>query len=574
MLAKVGMHTENMRLSTLWLFVENIGDWRIACMFRNFICNVRDACYLKDNSGHRSLGISLSPESNAWLYNHHIDLPAVQKKTDQDFFLERLRDFMRSNNLFLVDGSDAIVHVIDGLKRSVEPAFDRISSMPNQKDIENSLLGYLSSLPEWATSCLRYGRIYAMNPDLKAMLPRARVVFEVFEFEDGFWAMFPDVASQPSSIRLNGALSHSFKGKDDATLSLIDTILTNSFPDVFSSSASKARWSGASMQTRVFCAHGFRVPMHTPSDPNLCSSFGMLDYFEHCVPHAWFRAIGKYACTPHSKPVRFPAKEHDFREGPLPWDRLGMLRTPHWGWAKWVECMEMLRSLLFRPRGARQRWPLLFGPSTTGKTSMLSFLKHYYSSDVQCVARGGFATSDINASKRIIMLEEFRGSESIPRASDALRLLDVGTMQSEGKRLNSALCINNAVKCIDTNKAVEGWYKKIDVEPFQMRTNLFKCYLRVPRAVVDPGLTGQIEREWFAVVHYLGARKYLLPEGVYRRPTDKIPGTQLPFYAGNFASPHDYISFGVASAKNGVTTDPDGLAMAEQFFTPLPKKLP
>lgn len=580
----VGMYTEGMRLSTLWLFEDNIGDWRISTMFKNFICIIRDTTMMKDNTGKKYIGVSLSPESNAWRYDHETDLPAVQRKADQDFFLERLRDFMTTNKLYLVAGSDEIVHVMDGLKRSVEHAFKRICTTQNQLDIEESLFGYLASLPEWAPSILRYGRIFMGQPDLKGMLPRARVVYEVLEFEDGFWAMFPDFASVPLSLpfRKESDLAYTLLGKSDATLEIIDAILNHTYSDTKRASThGKTSWSGAAMATRAFCAHGFRTPVGTPAadSDRPCSTSGMISHFNGTPPHAWFKAIGKYAVEPMEKTVEFPMKDFDYRgKQDLPWNRKGILKTPHLGWKEWIAICEMLRACMFRPKNTRGPWLNLQGPSSTGKTTLVSFLKHYYPVNVQCAAKGGFATSDVNASKRVVMFEEFRGKETIPKVQDFLRLTDVGTMQIEGKRQNSTIAENNAVKVVDSNTTILSWYKPVDEDPLNMRFKTKLLYLKVKEAVCDENLSSLVEKQWLSIVNYLGARHYLDPVGKFRRPTDKLTGTQLPVYAGNFASKEDFIDFGVPDKRHrGTTTRPGGggkelgLADAEHFFMALVK---
>lgn len=465
---------------------------------------------------------------------------------------------MYEEKLYVVDGSTAVVRIKDGFQRSVEPAFDRLFSQPGDTDISSSFMAYLCSQDEWNADVSKYGSLFRSNPDLIGMLPRCRLVYEVIELEDGFFIMFPDEAAIPKEMK--ESLWDDQRGKhrlyarirrkaDNSHLRMIDYILTQTYSDI--DLVTRAHAPKVSFTLRAFCAHGFKTP---PDWDELVSDDPRppytLEWLLSTPPEAWFKAIGKYALEPGIKNLTMPAREWnptldpwDGRKGPEP-KVTHQVNTMHWGWDRFVECMEMLRQLLFRPTSDRQLWPWFWGPSTTGKTCMADiWIKEYYPESAQCVCKGNFATGNMSAGKRIVLFEEFRGKVTITHVDQMLRLSDVGRMEAEAKRKQGAIVTNFAVKTGDSNPPPGSWYKAEDVDALTNRWIFFFCGIRHEK--MDPNIARDIRKNWILVVAYLAGERWL--DGHFPRPTDSQFGNH--YREGLFPS-REHANMFIVGAKS------------------------
>jgi len=555
---------KKMRLATIWLFDTVIDNYSVSQMFRNFIIKLTLAC---------DTMLSFSNESVQWTYTSLHDLPAAQKKTDRDFYCERLVGFMRSNRYYVVDGSTSVVRIMDGFEMSVEQKFERLYSEPGEQNISGSFLAYLSSLEPMRGAQIAFGAMFRANPDLIGMLPRCRLVYEVIELDDGYFVMFPNADAIPAAMKedlsvvdndgnvVRYNLSATIKKQRDGShLTMINYILRKVFDDVDRITVAKPFVSPWTLD--VFCAHGVKTPDDWLNPLDDSPAPNTIRWLLQTPPSAWFSSIGKYALAPKQmrrelrESLIDPTTHWDGRKGAEP-KRWVLIQSMHMGWEKFVKVCAILRTLLFRPEMDGQPWPFFHGPSRSGKSSFGDrWLRVYYPESAQCPMSGNFALANINDSKRIVLFEEFRGKKTIPLVSNFLRGLDVGKMDAEAKRKNVANTTNRSVKTGTSNDDPRNWYPHStrggaapilrpednpDYMAYVNRIYDVYCGLRHDKGREDRHLGNRMKREWLLIVAYL-AREAWRDELAMPRPDAKLMNGD-PMFPGVSYSVNEHDSF-------------------------------
>lgn len=480
------------RLSTLWFYEEENADNQAGVfMFKNLVFQVLQIL----NGGKQSSLVSLSPQSDHWTYVRLKDIPVVQKKKDKHFFLERVKRHMVDEGLYIIHGTEAICQRTPGLRHSLRSRFERIAVSKraiDATDVHTTLLGWLSQDKDWVVDAFEMAHHFRDAPEIKMFLPRASRCYEIFELRDAYFCMFRSPDEWPEWIpreheweaRGNGTAVYKvlYKNRDN-TEELVSRLLARS----------------AAPGTICFCAHGF---------PDLAYA----DF--NALPVHWLAAIGKYAREPHTMPgppQQIPPKYVMNAAGAwvlapgtgvtLPTTQ----RTSHFGHKGFVACLDVLRTLLFRPHGDRQRWPFFYGPSSSGKTSWVArWIKMYYYAEDRVAATGNFAGGDMSESKRIVLLEEFK-AEKMTRSA-FVQLLDCGQQVVEPKGQPARNVINNAVKCLDGNWLPE--YKD-DSDAINQRLYPYHCGLLHQGSRSMREIGDLITKHWYLVPAFLARRDYL-----------------------------------------------------------------
>lgn len=478
------------RLSTLWFYENLYGNQQAAVqMFKNCVFQLLSIL----NGGKQTSLLSLSPESDHWVYCRLADVPVVQKKKEKHFFLERVQRYMAQENLFIVHGTEAICMRSPGLKRTLAPRFERMCAPKGGlegSDGHKTLLGWLAQDKDWVTDIYDNVHNFRQAPEIKMFLPRASRCYEIMELKDAYFCMFRSVDEWPEWMPREHEWEQ--KGCSTAVFKVLYKESANS-----QELAQRMLAEAAAPGTICFCAHGF---------PELTYK----EFSE--VPVHWLAAIGKYMREPYT--MDGPPEVRPARNVMLPTGQWVVqpalvvptkLKTSHFGRQKFLQCLEVLRTLLFRPEGDRQRWPFFYGPSSTGKTSFVArWIKQYYYAEDRVAASGNFAGGDMSDSKRIVLLEEFK-SEKMSRSA-FVQLLDCGQQVVEPKGQPARNVTNNAVKVLDGNWLPE--YKD-DSDAILQRLYVYHCDLKHQGPKLMREIGDLITKNWYLVVGFLARREYL-----------------------------------------------------------------
>lgn len=428
------------RNTTLWWYPKVIGEKKSVTLqtFRNFIVQL----LLILRRWAKDPDLSLSRESDAWVLYTEIDRPIVQKKTEVNFFLERIIGYMDAEEgsgrekLYISFGTDAVVGCVPGMLRCVHKRFKRFCAplgAQNAAVASQTLLHFLMGDPDWAPAVLEYSGKFRTTPEAYGALPHCIKIYECIELKDSFFLMFRSSSHWPHFVprtqrEVDEHCAHKVLYKnDELTIDLVDTFLMYM----------KSREPSAHSTAVPLCAHGF---------PDLT--------FEEfsSPPDEWFRCIGKYFLKPVGRwrPVTHTGRDGKQYDGKPVYEVTG-----HLGHDRFYDMLRALYGLLFRPiPGTRKLTPWFSGGSTgessTGKSSVAEvWLNRFYFAEDQVAADGSFAMGDLTEYKRIVLFAEFQTDTM--KLQHFKRLNDNGPMKCEGKGVKSTITENNTVACGDSN---------------------------------------------------------------------------------------------------------------------------
>lgn len=153
-------------------------------------------------------------------------------------------------------------------------------------------------------------------------------------------------------------------------------------------------------------------------------------------------------------------------------------------------------------------------------------MRHFFHDEELAVCKGNYATSDMGPNKRCILFEDFVPGVTIVKRDDFQALLDVGKMNIEGKKRNSARVINNATKIGDSNK-LPVWDRDVS-KAIERRLFLIHCDVsHAANTSVEIGVL--LERYWYRVIFYLGAESYKTDPRVVHAPNHIHPENAMLF---------------------------------------------